>query len=134
MAENNQESSPKQGLLKRFLKAVFGSPVNSLFILLLLYFGAKAYVFDGGFTTKMIVLGLAGLWIFWLIARYMVILFVCLVLLGAGAYIYYDYSQQEVRKCETAGGWWNSNTKTCEAKTGIWDKVKKLYNDYKSHS
>lgn len=113
--------------LKRFFKAFLFSPVNLVFIIALSWFGAKAYLWEPSFTNKIIFFGIIGLWVFWIIARYMIILFVVLALLGGGYYAYYQYSHREIKKCEESGGIWNKETKTCEAKLTIWQKIDRLF-------
>lgn len=112
---------------KRLLKAVFFSPVNFLFIVALIYFALKAYLFDPSITNKLIVAGIVGLWMFWFIAKHMLALFLVLLLLGGGAYLYYDFSHRESKKCEASGGYWNENTKSCEAKLSLWERAQKLF-------
>jgi len=113
--------------IKRFFTAFLFSPVNVIFIIALLWFGAKAYLWEPVFTNKIIFFGIIGLWIFWIVARYMIILFVVLALLGGGYYAYYQYSHREIKKCEEAGGVWNKETKTCEAKLTIWQKIDRWF-------
>lgn len=109
--------------LKRFFKIFLFSPVNMVFIVALLWFAAKAYILEPSFSNKIIVYAILGLWIFWIIARYMIILFVALALLAGGYYAYYQYSHREQRKCEETGGYWNEKTNTCEAKRTILEKI-----------
>lgn len=113
--------------LTRFFKGFLFSPVNLVFIIALSWFGAKAYLWEPSFTNKIIFFGIIGLWMFWIIARYMIILFVVLALLGGGYYAYYQYSNREIKKCEESGGVWNKETKTCEAKLTIWQKIDRWF-------
>lgn len=123
MSEGN-----KPGIVKRFFKAFLFSPVNMIFAIATAFFAAKAYMWDPSWTNRLIFFGIAGLWVFWIVARYMVILFVIVALLGGGYYMYYQYSTREIRKCEQAGGVWNKETQTCEAKISIIDKAINQFN------
>jgi|GEM_PF-437009 len=118
----------KPGIIKRFFKAFLFSPVNMIFAVATAFFAAKAYMWDPTWTNKLIFFGIAGLWIFWIIARYMVILFVIAALLGGGYYMYYQYSTREIRKCEQSGGVWNKETKTCEEKVSLLNKAINQFN------
>lgn len=115
----------KFGWLTRFFKTFLLSPVNIIFAIALAWFAFRAYMVEPTLTNKLIVYGIAGLWIFWIVARYMIILFVVIALLGGGYYAYYQYSTREIRKCEAAGGEWNKETKTCEAKKTFLEKMEK---------
>ena len=118
----------KPGIIKRFFKAFLFSPVNMIFAVAAAFFAAKAYMWDPTWTNKLIFFGIAGLWIFWIIARYMVILFVIAALLGGGYYMYYQYSTREIKKCEQSGGVWNKETKTCEEKVSLLNKAINQFN------
>lgn len=106
------------------------SPVNMIFALALAYFASKAYLFSGGLTDKLIMFGIIGLWMFWFIAKHILILALTLVLLGGGAYWYYSYTHQAENECRENGGEWNKKTKTCEEKSGWLAKVQKLWAEY----
>ena len=54
-------------------------------------------------------------------------LLITLGLLIGGASMYYTYTHQEAKKCEEAGGYWNSSTKVCEEKRSWWDKIKTYF-------
>ena len=112
--------------LKRFFKIFLFSPVNMVFIVALLWFAAKAYIWEPSFSNKIIVYAILGLWIFWIIARYMIILFVALALLAGGYYAYYQYSHREQRKCEETGGYWNKN-KHLRSQTHHFGKNRHIY-------
>ncbi len=123
MAEEEQ----KAGLLKRFLLFCLHSPVNVIFALATVYFALQAYVFAPSMMNKMILLGVVGLWMFWFLAKHMILLLLVLALLGGGAYMYYEFAGRAARKCEESGGFWNKNTQTCETKVSLVDRVKKLF-------
>lgn len=113
----------KPGLLKRFLKTFLFSPVNIIFAIATAFCAAKAYMWEPSLMNRLIFFGVAGLWAFWIIARYMVVIFVIAALLCGGYYAYYQYSTREIRQCEKSGGEWNKETKTCDAKLSVIDKV-----------
>ena len=123
----------KTSWTKKIIKTVLLSPVNITFAIVAVYFGMKAYSWEPSFTNQIIFFAVLGLWAFWIIARYMVILFVILALAGGGYYMYYQYSTREIRACEEKGGVWNKETKTCEEKVTLVNKVisqvKKLISD-----
>ena len=113
----------KPGIFKRFCKAFLFSPVNMIFAVATAFCAAKAYMWEPSLPNRLIFFGVAGLWAFWIIARYMVVLFVIAALLCGGYYAYYQYSTREIRQCEKSGGEWNKETKTCDAKLSVMDKV-----------
>ena len=125
MSENQ-----KPGIFKRFLKTFLFSPVNLIFAIATAFCAAKAYMWDPTWMNKIIFFAVAGLWAFWIIARYMVVLFVIAALLGGGYYIYYQYSTREIRKCEQSGGVWNKETKTCDAKVSMVDRITNTIRDF----
>ena len=107
----------------KMIKNVILSPVNVIFAIATAYFAAQAYLWEPTFMNKIIFFAIAGLWAFWIVARYMIVLFVIAALLAGGYYAYYRYSTREIRKCEAEGGEWNKETKTCEAKLSFGDKI-----------
>ena len=64
---------------------------------------------------------------FWFLAKQAFMLLITLGLLIGGASMYYTYTHQEAKKCEEAGGYWNSSTKVCEEKRSWWDKIKTYF-------
>ncbi|MBR1649154.1 MAG: hypothetical protein IJ689_06125 [Alphaproteobacteria bacterium] len=111
------------GWLWSFVKSFMFSPINIIFILAGTYFGLQAFVWEPNFLNRVIFFGIVGLWAFWILARYMMIVFVILAVVGFGYYTYYQYSTREMRQCEQAGGVWNVKKHTCEAKPSILDKI-----------
>ena len=111
----------------KILKKCLFSPINTFFFLALIYFGLQAYVFSPSIGNKISMYAVIVLWIFWFIAKYLIILIFVLAIIGGGAYMYYEHTQKEVRKCEDAGGYWNKNTKSCEKKLTLWEKISKLF-------
>ena len=112
----------KRSWTGKILKTLLLSPVNITFAVASVYLGMKAYSWEPSFPNQIIFFAVIGLWIFWIVARYMVVLFVILALAGSGYYAYHQYSTREMRQCEAAGGVWNKETKTCEEKVGFVEK------------
>lgn len=128
----NKEAENKPGLLKHILLSALKSPVNTILFLAFAYFGLKAYVFGDAFMDKLIMFGILALWMFWFIAKHMLIILMLLILLGGSAYFYYEYLHQQEKECEASGGAWNVKTKTCEEKQGFWDYIEGLWQQYKA--
>lgn len=122
------EAPKKTKWWKKLLKMIIKSPVNTLFGLAVICFGAQAYMFDPTITNKIALFAIIGLWVFWFLAKQAFMLLITLGLLIGGASMYYTYTHQEAKKCEEAGGYWNSNTQVCEEKRSWWDKVKAYFN------
>ena len=76
-----QEKDEKQpGKWKRVGRFCLKYPVSILFALAIAYYAVQVYVFDiNPFINRLIVYGLAVLWILWLVARHMVKLFLLLL-------------------------------------------------------
>lgn len=124
--ENTPTVSAKPKWWLKLLKRCLLSPVNTMFVLVIAYLGIKVYAFDTTFNDKIMLVGAIGLWVFWFLAKQIFTLLLILLLLGSGGYWYYTYSRQEAIKCEQSGGYWNDNTKTCEAKRSLVDKFKDI--------
>lgn len=134
MADEVSEKK-KSSWVMRLLKRCLLSPVNTVLLAAVLYFAVRVYFFDSSFSDKALLCGAVALWVFWFVAKQVITLLLILVLLGGGAYTYYHYSRQEAIKCEDAGGYWNDNTKTCEAKRSLWEKIQSFFaNDKSSES
>ncbi len=118
-------SSAKSSLLGKFLKSFIKSPINTLFILAAVCFAVIAFGISPTLENKTIFFVIIGLWVFWFLAKQVLIILVVLGLLGGGAYLYYEYSHQEQRQCEQSGGFWNKETKTCEETVPLWEKAKR---------
>lgn len=82
------------------------------------------------FINRLIVYGLAVLWILWLVARHMVKLFLLLLFAGVLLYGWNWYATREIRKCEESGKVWNKETKACEEKKTIMQRIELLLNKY----
>lgn len=128
MSEENPAAAPvKSKWWFKLLKRCLLSPVNTLFVLVVAYFGIKVYAFDTAISDKLMLFGAIGLWLFWFLAKQIFILLLILLILCSGGYWCYTYSRQEAIKCEQSGGYWNSNTKTCETKKSLVDKFKDIF-------
>ncbi len=129
---SDETPEKKSHWLKKFFKICLLSPVNILFVLALAYYGTKAYYFNPSIMNKAIFLGIVALWGLWFIAKHMMMLLIVIGILGGGAYLWYDLSQKEARKCEESGGFWNENTRVCEEKVSFTDKVKKFIDEQRA--
>ena len=110
----------------KLAKKMLFSPVSTAFILAILYFATQVYLFEDTMTNKLILFALICGWILLFLLRHMVILFVVLVLVAGGAFLYYQQAQQEIRKCEESGGYWNKKTKTCEKTVPLLEQAKRF--------
>lgn len=121
----------KESRWKKFLWRCLKSPVNSLLVLALLYFGFQAYVLGHNpLINKGIMIGLVLLWLLWFIARNMLKLFLLLALAGGIAYGWYAFSQRKIAACENAGKVWNEEKQACEEKKTLTEKLERLWNKY----
>ena len=131
MSDENEEAKPS--LLKRLLVWCLTSPVNVLFMAALLYYGVKGFVFkiDPMFS-KMIMVGIAGLWLLWTVGKSILKLLLFLFIAAGLAYGWYTYTQRDARACEESGGAWNQKTKTCDEKLDWKQKIVKMYQEYRN--
>lgn len=114
--------------LPRALLIFIKNPINSIFALAILFFALKVYVFGGGFTDKLLMMGAIFLWVLWFMAKHVLLLLLLILLIAGGGYAYYSYNQKLKAECEQSGGAWNSNTKVCEEKVSFQEKVLRLWN------
>ena len=121
------EAQKKSGLWKKILKRIIKSPINSIFIIALLYFGMQAFMFSQTLSDKVAFFAVIGVWVLFFIAKQIFLFLIILLLLGGGAYLYYDYTHHEAKQCEQNGGYWNSNTQTCEEKKSSWERLKAFW-------
>ncbi len=125
MSDNNSS------LLKRMGMACLRSPIHTLFAIATL--GCLGYIFilgNADFFYKMVLVGIVLLWLFWVIAKYVLAFLLILGMLGVGGYFYYNYSRQDMLACEQSGGYWNKNTKTCEEKRTFVQQLESMWNAY----
>lgn len=106
------------------------NPVNTIFALTTLFFVLKVYVFAGGLIDKMFLFGILGVWFLWFLAKHVLILLLLLLIAGSGGYLYFSYNQKLKAECEQSGGVWNGNTKVCEEKVTLTDRIKKMWNNF----
>lgn len=121
------ENKPHLSFWKKFLKLLINSPIRSIFILALLYFGVQAFVFSQTLADKIAFFAVIGVWILFFVAKQIFLFLVLVCLLGGGAYLYYDYTHREAKQCEQNGGYWNNNTQTCEEKKSSWERLKAFW-------
>ena len=122
---SNTPSSAKSSLPKKLLKFFIKSPINTLFVLAAVCFAIMAFGISPSLENKTIFFIIIGLWVFWFLAKQVLIILVVLGLLSGGAYLYYEYSHREQRQCEQSGGFWNKETKTCEENVPLLEKAKR---------
>lgn len=125
------EDKSKSSLGVKFLKLILKSPIRSIFVVALMYFGAQAFVFSQTLTDKIAFFAVIGVWILFFVAKQMFFFLTLLCLLGGGAYLYYDYTHREAKQCEQEGGYWNANTQTCEEKKSSWERLKAFWDKNK---
>ena len=123
MAEE-KESRPYWWVV--LLKKMLFSPINTVFILAILYFAAQVYLFEGTMTNKLILFAFIFGWLLLFLLKHLFILFVVLALVAGGGFLYYQQTQQEIRKCEESGGYWNKKTKTCEKTVPLLEQAKRF--------
>lgn len=128
----SEDQKKKSGWFGRCVLFAARAPVNTAFAVFAAYFALKAYVFDGGFTDKAAVFGIIGLWMFWFVARHMLLLFLVIVLMAGSAWWYYSYMHRAESACEENGGVWNRKTETCEEKSGFWAELEKMWREYRA--
>ena len=127
----SKDIKEQAGKWKRVGRFCLKYPVSILFALAIAYYAVQAYVFGvNPFINRLIVYGLAVLWILWLVARHMVKLFLLLLFAGVLLYGWNWYATREIRKCEESGRVWNKETKACEEKKTIMQRIELLLNKY----
>lgn len=108
------------------------SPVSVILFCSLVYFAFQAYVLNNQpVMNKLCMFGVLAVWGLWFVLRHMFGLLLILLLIGGGFYLYYAKDHKAETECENNGGYWNSNTKTCEEKVGVLEQIKKMWGDYK---
>lgn len=129
MVENNQ---PKEKVKwwKKLLKVMIKSPINSIFVISVIYCVVQAFVFSPTFYNKVLLFAVVCLWVFWFLAKQIFIVLILLGLLCSGGYLYYEYTHKEIRECEEAGRYWNSETKTCEENVPFMEKAKRFIKSF----
>ncbi|MBQ8464940.1 MAG: hypothetical protein IJ545_02905 [Alphaproteobacteria bacterium] len=125
MAEETTQIVKKSKWWQKLLKLGLKSPVNTVFVLALIYFSLQAFVFDNSMHSKVVLFGVICLWAFWFVAKQVFAALIALGLLCSGGYLYYEYTHKEIKKCEASGGYWNKETKTCEAKVPLLEQAKR---------
>lgn len=129
--QEKTKEEQKTGFWRRLLRICLKSPVNILLALAILYYAAQVYVLGiNPVYNKMIMFGLMGLWLLWLLARSLFKLILLLIVAGGLAYGWYWYSTREIRACEEAGRVWNKEKNVCEDKKTILQKAEELLKKY----
>ncbi len=124
-------SDDNKGFFSRIGLFFLAAPISSLFIVAILYYASKIYIFGGDtLMNRAILYGLFVLWGVYFVVRHLFKTVIVLAVIGGIGYGIYAYSQKEIKKCEDSGGQWNEKTQTCEYETSFLDKVKKLWQDF----
>ena len=118
--------TPKSSRMKKIIKTIIFSPINTAFVVVLFYFAMQAYFFDPSVANKIAFFAILGLWIFWFLAKKIFLLIAVLLLLCLGGYGYYNHLHKAQKQCEESGGYWNEETKECEEKVPLWEQIKRF--------
>ena len=130
--ENKDDSQANYSLWGKFWRMCLRSPINTIAVIFLLYYGFLAYVLEkDAFVNKTIMLGIVFLWGVWFFAKNMIKILLIVAVIGCGAYGYYRYTHLEQAQCEESGGEWNKVNKTCEKKLTFWQKLQNQWYEYK---
>ena len=114
----------KHSWLLRWVIFVLRSPIISLLTAAVVYYAVQAFVVnDSSFLYKLKLFAALFLWMLWLISKYLLKIFVFLVLIGTALYGYYHFSNREAAACEESGRVWNREKKICEEKNNWWRKI-----------
>lgn len=121
----------KKNKFKSFLWWVITSPVTICFILLMIWFAAKAYIFGvDPWLNKAALVVVFVLWLLWLMFKNLIKFLLFLAIGGAAFYGFYYYQNKDEINCEKAGNVWNENEKICEAPKTFWESVEDLWKQY----
>ena len=129
MPEENKTipENKDQKLWKKLLSFSLHSPVQTIFILLTLFYALRIFILgQNDFAIEMQAIGIVFLWILWCVAKSIIKLFLFIALLLVGAYGYYCYSHHDEIACEKSGGYWNAKEETCEEKGNLWQQFLRL--------
>lgn len=114
----------------RLLGAMIFSPINTITLLALLYFGFQAYILGNDpVLNKMIMLGIAVAWLILFLAKNLFKLILTIAVVLILFYGYYSWSRRDITACEESGGTWNAQTETCEAPQSWWQKLQNLWRE-----
>jgi len=117
----------KQSWWKKTLFFSFHSPVQTIFILLTLFYAIRIFLLgQDEFIIKAQAGGIIFLWILWCVAKSIIKLLLFIALLLLGAYGYYYYTHHDEIACEESGGYWNAKEEICEEKGNLWQQIRRL--------
>ena len=111
MSEEKQidKEDKKQSWWKKILSFSFHSPVQTIFILLTLFYALRIFILgQNDFVIEMQAIGVVFLWVLWCVAKSIIKLLLFIALLLVGAYGYYYYTHHDEIACEESGGYWNA--------------------------
>lgn len=126
MAEDKNES-----FWKKLLMWGLTSPVTLIFIILILYYGTRAYVLEiDPWRSKVLMFAVAGLWVLWLVFKNLIKFLLLAAVAAAVFYGYYQYENRDKIACQEAGREWNEEKKICEEKLTFREKLVKMWDEY----
>lgn len=118
----------ESGWGKRFFRWVLMSPVTFVFGALMLYYGFRAYVLEADpWRSKVIMIGLAVLWVLWLVFKNLIKFLLLAAVAAAIFYGYYRYENRNEIACRERGGVWDGEKGVCGDKTGWTEKLEGLW-------
>lgn len=121
----------KKNIFVRGLIAAIKSPINTIFLLALLYFAFQTYILGhASWSNKMLLIATVCLWIGYQFAKYAFKLVVILIVAAALFFGYLTYTKDEADSCLDNGKTWDERTQTCVEKDGLIQKVQKLWQEY----
>ncbi len=128
MAEDKKES-----FWKKMLMWGLTSPVTLIFIVLILYYGMRAYVLEiDPWRSKVLMFAVTGLWVLWLVFKNLIKFLLLAAVAAAVFYGYYQYENRDKIACQEAGKEWNEEKKICEDKLTFMEKLEKMWNEYRN--
>lgn len=126
-----QMSEDKKSWLKGFLWWAITSPVTIFLFALMIWFAAKAYIFETDvWQSKAALLGVFGLWVLWLIFKNLIKFLLFLAVGVAVFYGFYYYQNKDEIDCEKAGKVWDESEKICEAPKTFMESLEDLWKQY----
>lgn len=121
----------KKNIFVRGLIAAIKSPINTIFLLALLYFAVQNYILgNASWSNKTLLIATVCLWIGYQFAKYAFKLVVILIIAAALFFGYLSYANREADSCLDNGKTWDEKTQTCVEKDGLIQKVQKLWHEY----
>lgn len=118
----------ESGWGKRFFLWALMSPVTFVFGALMFYYGFRAYVLEADpWRSKAIMIGLAVLWVLWLVFKNLIKFLLLAAVAAAVFYGYYRYENRNEIACREQGGVWDGEKGVCGDKTDWTEKLEELW-------